>query len=80
MKLVKLLGRLEFEDTYRQSLRVLRLSGSRSICENAACTTDMCSIVYLAYTTDGQLDLAVKYFILGFADKSKRTYLPRERR
>ena len=77
--LLTLFGRLEFEDSYRQQLRVLVQSGSEAVAAFAARTSDLSSRAYPDFSTDVQLDLAVDHFISGLRDVSSRDYLRRER-
>ena len=77
--LFTLFGRLDFEDAYREQLRVLTQSGAESIAAFASRTSDLTSRAYPSFSTDVQLDLAVNHFISGLRDSSSRDYLRRER-
>ena len=77
--LFTLFGRLDFEDSYRQQLRVLVQSGAESVAAFASRTTDLSTRAYPDFPTDLQLDLAVDHFISGLRDASSRDYLRRER-
>ena len=77
--LITLFGRLEFEDSNCQQLRELANTGSESIALYAARTTDLTSRAYPKFSTENQLEIAVKYFIAGLRNTSTRDYLRRER-
>ena len=77
--LFTLFGRLDFEDAYRQQLRVLVQSGAESVAAFASRTTDLSTRAYPDFPTDLQLDLAVDHFISGLSGASSRDYLRRER-
>ena len=77
--LFTLFGRLEFEDLYRQQLRVLVQSGAESVTAFALRTTDLSTRAYFDFPTDRQLDLAVDHLISGLRNASSRDYLRRER-
>ena len=66
--LFTLFGRLDFEDAYRQQLRVLVQSGAESVAAFALRTTDLSTRAYPDIPTDLQLDLAVDHFISGLRD------------
>ena len=73
--LFTLFGRLDFEDSYRQQLRVLVQSGAESVATFASRTTDLSTRAYPNFPTDIQLDLAVDHFISGLRDASSCDYL-----
>ena len=77
--LITLFGQHECEDNYRFQLCSLSQAASESVADYAARVTDICSRAYPSYTTDIQLELAVKNFISGLADMSSREYLKQER-
>ena len=76
--LFSLFGRLDFEDSYRQQLRVLVQSGAESVAAFASRTTDLSTRAYPDFTTDLKLELAVDHFISGLRDASSRDYLRRD--
>ena len=74
-----LLGKFEFEGSFRAQLRTHAQSGAETIAAYAARTTDVCSKAYTAFATETQLSLAVNHFIAGLADTTTRDYLLRDR-
>ena len=77
--LYTLFKRLDFENAYRQQLRVLAQSGSESVAAFASRTSDFTTRAYFDFPTELQLDLTVDHFISGFRDLSTQDYLRRKR-
>lgn len=69
-----LIGRLDFENAYKQQLRVLVQSGAESVAAFASGTTDLSTRAYPDFPTNLQLDLAVHHFISGRRDTSYCDY------
>ena len=70
--LYTLFGRLDFEDAYRQQLRVLAQSGSETVAAFASRTSDLSTLAYPDFPTELQLDLSVDHFISGLRDFATR--------
>ena len=66
--LLTVFNRLDFENSYRQQLRVLVQSGVESVAAFASGTTDLSTRASFEFPTDLQLGLAVDHFISGLRD------------
>ena len=77
--LCTLFGRLDFENSERQQLRMLGQYGAKSVVAFALRKSDLSTCAYFDFPINLQLDLAVDHFITGLRDASSLDYLRRER-